>query len=219
VIARDDMGIVVAEPCRRTPEGASSPLSVGQGAVTQHREHTGATPDEGRSSDEEPPRPRVGDRQEVARERNKKGEGTSPACPAALAPGFGRLLTVQQAADMFGVSTRTIRRLIRRGDLAAHRITRSIVRVDGESVMRLLEATRMAASPGSSCPREDEDTSSARPISSGSAAAQESGRRSSTGARSRSVPRMGPRPSNDSLPAPSRAAKLREKTLARRRSR
>lgn len=55
-------------------------------------------------------------------------------------PSLNRLLTVKQTAHALGVSTKTIRRMVAGGKLVTHRFSRNLLRVDGESVMRLLAA-------------------------------------------------------------------------------
>lgn len=48
------------------------------------------------------------------------------------------LLTVAETAQLLRVSTKTVRRMLARGDLVARRFNHNLVRVDGQSVMRLL---------------------------------------------------------------------------------
>lgn len=65
----------------------------------------------------------------------------------AVAGGKGRalppapLLTVQTVADVLGVSTRTVRRLVADGDLTPHRVGRSL-RVSEEDLRAYLSRCR-----------------------------------------------------------------------------
>lgn len=49
-------------------------------------------------------------------------------------PGPRRWATVQQAAEYLGVHTRTVRRLIARGELPAHHVGSKMVRVDLDEI-------------------------------------------------------------------------------------
>ena len=122
-----------------------------------------------------------------------------------------QLLTVDDTAAKLGISVRTVRRLVKSGALVAHRITSHIVRVDAQSVTRLLENTRVAGSHGdSACPSENEGTSTASRTSSGSVVAARRGRATSPGTeRSPSAPATQPKPSDDSMPLPQNATELR----------
>jgi excisionase family DNA binding protein len=125
-----------------------------------------------------------------------------------LEPAHATLLTVQQVADRLGVSTRTVRRLIRRGELGAHRIGRSI-RVDGHSVTRLLEATQLVAPHGTNpCPSDA--TTSGRRTSCGAGERTSTGRRGSAVEKSVSTLPIAPKPPGDSMPLPRNARELRE---------
>ncbi|GMV15910.1 MAG: hypothetical protein AMXMBFR56_41340 [Polyangiaceae bacterium] len=55
------------------------------------------------------------------------------------------LHTVQETATMLAVSSKTVRRMLDDGRLVARRFSRNLVRVDGESVMRLLADEEPAA--------------------------------------------------------------------------
>ena len=75
-----------------------------------------------------------------------------------------KLLTVAAVAEILSVSPRTVRRMIQRGELVAHRIAG--LRVDAESVTRLLEASLIDASVETTPwqgERENEGTPSAPP--------------------------------------------------------
>lgn len=130
-----------------------------------------------------------------------------------------QLLSVEDVARLLGVHVRTVRRLVKKGSLVAYRITSRVVRVDRTSVMRLLETTRIAGSPGAyACPSENEGTSMAFRTFSASVAAGRSGRATSpTEARSRSGPQTPPKPSVGSLPLPQTAAELKESLRRLRR--
>jgi excisionase family DNA binding protein len=47
---------------------------------------------------------------------------------------MGTKLTVQQVADLYGMSTRTIRRYIADGRLTAHRVGPKLIRLDATQV-------------------------------------------------------------------------------------
>jgi excisionase family DNA binding protein len=49
------------------------------------------------------------------------------------------LISIDQAAEQLGVSTRTVRRLIASGDLPAYRVSRELVRIKPEHLETLLE--------------------------------------------------------------------------------
>lgn len=149
--------------------------------------------------------------QEHATAGNKSVEGT-PIANIEVA-----LFTVQRVAAILSISTRTVRRLLRRGDLVAHRLSKSIVRVGAESVTQLLEATRGVPSLESSWQKENASTSVERPTSPDSAAQQNSGPRSSTGAKSPSKRRTAPRLNDDSSLSPLSAAELKEMVRRLRR--
>ena len=112
-------------------------------------------------------------------------------------PSSDVLLSVDAVAAYLAVSTRTVRRIISRGELVSHRIGRAL-RVDAASVAQLLEATRVVASPGTPCRTESEGMSGVRPTYSGDADGPRLGRASSTGRRFRSGPLTQPRPSSGS---------------------
>lgn len=146
--------------------------------------------------------------------RHKSHEGRSlDSLPSAL-------LTVQQVAAFLGVSTRTVRRLIRGGELVAHRIART-VRVDAQSVTHLLETTRVVASFGTSPCSEGQENATPKEfrISSDSAVPGKPGQLSSMAARSRSARPTRLRPSDGSSNSATSAAELRERVRARRQSR
>src|SRR4029077_18469866 len=106
--------------------------------------------------------------QSPARKRDKSSGGT-----AAHSVGLPHLLPVAEVAAVLGVSTRTVRRLIERGELVTYRINRQL-RVDAESVTRLLETSLIEVSRGPSSCRSD-GTSSASRTSSAAAARRSSG--------------------------------------------
>ncbi|WP_420814129.1 helix-turn-helix domain-containing protein [Polyangium spumosum] len=119
---------------------------------------------------------------------------------------------MEEVARTLRVTTKTVRRWIKAGLLVAHRIGSKVVRVDASSVTRLIEASRIGASPGDQTWQGgSERSTSAEPhTSSGSAERPRSGPRSSTAARSRSAPPTPSRPSVDSSSWPKNASELRE---------
>jgi excisionase family DNA binding protein len=74
--------------------------------------------------------------------RNSKSRGDR-----AYGLGFPILLSVVEVAVVLGVSTRTVPRMLQAGELVVYRIRRQ-VRVDAESVTRLLEISRIGARIG-----------------------------------------------------------------------
>jgi excisionase family DNA binding protein len=62
-------------------------------------------------------------------------------------PSYDGLLTVQQTADAIRVSTKTVRRWIASGKLVTHRFSRNLVRVDADSVARLLAGSSNGSGP------------------------------------------------------------------------
>ena len=119
------------------------------------------------------------------------------------------LLSIDDVASRLSVSTRTVRRLIRRGALVAHRISKNIIRVSAASVTHLLETTRIV-SPVSSSQGNESSTSAVPHTSSDSGGGTRSGPRSSTGAKSRSRRPTPSRPSADSSNWPTNAGELKE---------
>ena len=75
------------------------------------------------------------DEQAPAAARDNKSRGAR-----ARSVGLPHLLPVVEVAAVLGVSTRTVRRLIKRGELVAYRIKRQL-RVDAESVTHMLEVS------------------------------------------------------------------------------
>src|SRR5262249_19031277 len=118
----------------------------------------------------------------------------------ARSAGLPHLLPVVEVAAVLGVSTRTVRRLIKRGELVAYRIKRQL-RVDADSVTHMLEVSRIGASDRMAPCRSD-GTSSVSRISCGAEGRTSSGRGGSRGARSRSAPPTAPRPSVSSTSSP-----------------
>jgi len=157
--------------------------------------------------------------QNKAPPRDKK-----PGRPTAPTEGLPNLSPVAEVAAVLGVSTRTVRRLIKAGELVAYRINRQ-VRVDVESVTRLLEASRIGASFRDPAWRNASISSASR-ISSDDEARRSSGPAGSRAARSRSGPPTASRPSDGSTNSsprhdatlPQSAGELREalRTLQRR---
>lgn len=125
------------------------------------------------------------------------------------APFENDLLSIDDVARRLSVSTRTVRRLIRRGVLVAHRISKNIIRVSAASVTQLLETTRIV-SPVSSCQGNESSTSAVPHTSFDNAGGTRTGQRSSTGARSRSRRPTPSRPSVDSSNWPTNAGELKE---------
>ena len=126
-------------------------------------------------------------------------------------PAYEQLLPLEAVATQLHVSVRTVRRLIRVGALVAYRLRRNLVRVDAKSVTRLLEESRIGPSlEAASCRGENEDTSQTSRTSVVNAGSPSSGRRGSTGAKSRSAPPMRKKPSDDSSLSPRNAADLKE---------
>ncbi|MRG96524.1 helix-turn-helix domain-containing protein [Polyangium spumosum] len=126
--------------------------------------------------------------------RDAREVGTSKA----HAQDFPRLLSVDQVATLLGLSTRTVRRLIKAGDLVAYRINRQ-VRVDAASVTHLLEASRTETSERAySCRARKENTRSASRTSSADEAKAGSGLDGSTAAKFPSARRTASRPSASS---------------------
>lgn len=119
------------------------------------------------------------------------------------------LLTVEQVAEKLGVSTRTIRRLIKQGRIVAHRVGRCI-RVDGKSVTRFLESSKVEVSFG---PKPwqvgSAGTYKESRIFPDNEESRRSGRATSTAERSRSALQMQPKPNGVSSPLPQNAAELR----------
>ena len=121
-----------------------------------------------------------------------------------------QLLTVEQTADKLGLCPRTIRRLIERGELVAHRINRTL-RVDATSVMRLLETTRVVASDETDpCPGSESSPQPESHTSSVVEARLATGPGTFTAARSRSEPLMPKKRSDASESWPANAAELRQ---------
>jgi len=58
--------------------------------------------------------------------------------PVNVEAGTRKLLSIQAAAEYLGVSTRTIRRMISRGDIPAHRVSKRLLRVDLADVESIL---------------------------------------------------------------------------------
>lgn len=154
-------------------------------------------------------KPDILDRQDTTQTRNKRKESERPSEAA--------FYTIQQVADLLGISQRTVRRLIQRGALVAHRISTNIIRVDAASVTHLLETTRTVASPVSSCPRNESITPEELPTSFDSVDETRSGQRSSTGARSRSRRPTLSRPNVASSSWPTNAGELKEMVRRLRR--
>jgi len=137
------------------------------------------------------------------------------ALPAAVPT--GAFLTVKQVAVSLNVSDRTVRRLIRDGELVAHRI-RTRLRVDAASVTALLEAHRVS-SETHACRSNARATSgdgngsadmSSAPTSFGGEGRRASGRGTSRARRSPSARPTESKLNNDSMPLPKNAAELKE---------
>ncbi|WP_437796481.1 helix-turn-helix domain-containing protein [Sorangium sp. So ce693] len=126
----------------------------------------------------------------------------------ARSVGLPHLLPVVEVAAVLGVSTRTVRRLIKRGELVAYRIKRQL-RVDAESVTHMLEVSRIGALKWTA-PCRNGNTSLASIISPEGAARTSSGPAGSTVARSPSARPIASRPSASSTNSPPGA---RQKTL------
>lgn len=52
-----------------------------------------------------------------------------------------KFISIQDAAEMVGVSTKTIRRWIAHGKLTAHRPSQRVIRIDPADICRLMDAT------------------------------------------------------------------------------
>ena len=59
---------------------------------------------------------------------------------ATATPAPRRLVSLTQAAEILGVSTKTVRRYIAAGDLDAVRLGRRTIRIKTESLDRLIDA-------------------------------------------------------------------------------
>lgn len=59
---------------------------------------------------------------------------------ATVTPAPRRLISLTQAAEILGVSTKSVRRYIAAGDLDAVRIGRRTIRIKTESLDRLIDA-------------------------------------------------------------------------------
>lgn len=54
-----------------------------------------------------------------------------------------RFTNVQGAADILGVSTKTIRRMIANGKIEAHRINGNTIRIDMDAIDKMLDESRI----------------------------------------------------------------------------
>ncbi|AUX37669.1 uncharacterized protein SOCE836_098990 [Sorangium cellulosum] len=135
-----------------------------------------------------------GEQTPVATRDNKSRGARDPSV------GLPHLLPVAEVAAVLGVSTRTVRRLVKRGELVAYRIKRQL-RVDAESVTHMLEVSRVGASDRTDPCRSD-DTSSVSRTSCGAEGGTSSGPGGSRGGRSRSAPPTALRPSAGSTNSP-----------------
>jgi excisionase family DNA binding protein len=80
------------------------------------------------------------------------GVASNPGATMAAATAIStrRLVSLTEAAEILGLSTKTIRRYIAAGDLDAVRLGRRVIRIKAESIERLigahpLNATRRGA--------------------------------------------------------------------------
>ncbi|MCA9623841.1 MAG: helix-turn-helix domain-containing protein [Myxococcales bacterium] len=131
------------------------------------------------------------------------GPGRDPAPP--------QLYSISKVADLLDCSKRTVRRMINRGDLVAHRIAG--LRVDAQSVARLLAFTKVDPVERTEWERErttSDATPEDNPTSRGEGASRRTGGPGSTEGKSRSVPPTEPRHSDDSSAWPQSAAELKQ---------
>jgi len=117
---------------------------------------------------------------------------------------------------MLSVSHRTVRRMIKRGELVAYRI--GGLRVDAESVTRLLEASRFGGSRDVDAWHEERernreksaDTFSAKTTSPDNEGSQKFGGGGSTVEKYRSVRRLERKRRKDSISLPQNSSELRQ---------
>lgn len=117
-----------------------------------------------------------------------------------------QLLSLDEVAVALSVSVRTVRRLIQRGELVAHRIGNQL-RVDVAYIRRYLEASRIEVNKGVLW---HVSTFSERHISRGGAEKEDSGALGSGDVKSRSERPIAAKPSNGSRSAPQNASQLRK---------